>query len=345
MANHIHHLLSQWYPLRDQCSWVLGTVIHIEGSNYRKVGAMVLVNELGHYYGLISGGCLEKSLLKDVKKVLTYDQPLRVRFDSSEQGDMSWAVALGCGGRVTILLQPVNARYNYQQLDALYEALQSREIVSYAINLAADTRHLVNQLLNGHEREQIGAHANTTSVHTIPQSNDELLVIAVRSQTHLMVFGGGVDAIPLVQMADILGWQITLVDVRTGYAQASQFPRARIIHKAADSLEVRELLHSIDAAIAMTHNIEMDALAINALKNSSARYIGLLGPVHRKQKVLAQAGMDLNTPLVFGPMGLNIGGDLPEAVALATLAECHKILEARINDNQVDARITMRQVN
>lgn len=352
MAHHLQHILSQWYPARDQYRWVLGTVIHVQGSNYRKTGAMILINELGHYYGLISGGCLEKNLLNDVKKVLTYDRPLRVYYDSSEQGDMPWAMALGCGGRVTILLQPVSASCYYQELDLLYKALQMRSAVSYAIDLAADIKSAVNRLLGPEEVAHLGAELSKTSRCVDHHKGDELLIIAVRSQTHLIVFGGGVDVIPLAQMATILGWRITLVDTRAGYAQAANFPNVHIIHQAANSFEVRELLHSIDAAIVMTHNIEMDAAAISALQNSSARYLGLLGPAHRKQKVLAQANVDANSISVFGPMGLNIGGDLPEAVALATLAECHQVLEASVADfdkkveqkTQENISPTLRQV-
>lgn len=329
MAHHLQHILSQWYPARDQYRWVLGTVIHVQGSNYRKTGAMILINELGQYYGLISGGCLEKNLLTEVKKVLTYDRPVRVCYDSSEQGDMSWAMALGCGGRVTILLQPVSANHYYQELDLLYKALQMRSQVSYAIDLMADTKCSVNQLLGAHEVKRLGAELSTTSLCVNSDNDDELLVIAVRSQTHLMIFGGGVDAIPLTQMANILDWRITLVDTRVGYALSANFPNAYIIHQTVDSPEVRELLGTIDAAIVMTHNIEMDAIALHALQNSSALYVGLLGPSHRKQKVLTHANVDAHSLPLFGPMGLNIGGDLPESVALATLAECHQILEAR----------------
>ena len=84
----------------------------------------------------------------------------------------------------------------------------------------------------------------------------------------------------------------------------------------------------------MTHNLDMDAAALQSLQHSSARYIGLLGPVHRKQKVFKKANLDQVSAPVFGPMGLDIGGDLPESIALATLAECHQVLNARaLNTN------------
>ncbi len=326
MANHLYSILSQWHPARDEHRWVLASVIDIEGSNYRKVGAMMLINELGQYYGLISGGCLEKTLLNDVKKVLTYDRPLRVCFDSSDGGDMPWARALGCGGKVTIWLQPVSAANNYQALDLLYIALSTRTESFYSISIHADTQpSAFNQILSA---DEAAAHGINSSISLKNSNGDEVLVLAIQPPVHLLIFGGGVDAIPLVQMAHILGWQITLVDNRVGYADTKSFLHAQIIRAAADSLELSAVLASIDAAILMTHNISLDAEALLALQSSSANYIGLLGPAHRKQKVLQHAGLAPDA-VVFGPMGFDIGGDLPESVALSVLAQCHQVLQSR----------------
>jgi xanthine dehydrogenase accessory factor len=341
MTNHLHGILAQWYTRRDLHRWVLGTVINIEGSNYRKTGAMILVNELGRYFGLISGGCLEKSLLLDVKKVLTFNQPLQVFFDSSDNSDSPWAMALGCGGKVTILLQPIHTENRYHHLDQLYLALVNRTAAYYAISLNAN--QLLNRLI---KPVDVTAPFNLTEPFDLPapfnspvhsthyfsdQAGDSFLAVAVRPQIHLMIFGGGIDAIPLVQMASVLGWQITLIDNRVGYAKSTDFPAAHtIIRESADAFSLQDLFHKIDAAIVMTHNIGMDALAISSLQNSTACYIGLLGPEHRKYKVLHRAGIGDSAihGVIHGPMGISIGGDLPESVALATLAECHQVLES-----------------
>ena len=328
MANHLHGILAQWYTQRDLFRWVLGTVIQIEGSNYRKTGAMILVNELGQSFGLISGGCLEKSLLVDVKKVLTFNQSLRVFYDSSDNSESPWARALGCGGKVTILLQPINAENQYHHLDQVYLALQNRTPVHYSISM--NSSDALNKLITTDEFSQ-----PTPATHQTHYLNDQfghrLLAVAVQPQTHLVIFGGGVDAIPLVQMASVLGWQITLIDSRAGYAKSADFSAATtIIRDSADALSPANFVNTIDAAIVMTHNTEMDALAIRALQNSTARYIGLLGPEHRKLKVMNCAGL-YNSTTIYGPMGLPIGGDLPESIALATLAQCHQILESNAN--------------
>jgi xanthine dehydrogenase accessory factor len=132
-------------------------------------------------------------------------------------------------------------------------------------------------------------------------------------------------------MASVLGWQITLVDHRAGYAKSADFPAANtIIRESADAFSLQDVVRKIDAAIVMTHNIAMDALAISRLQNSTARYVGLLGPEHRKYKVLNHVGISHQVEIhgaIHGPMGMAIGGDLPESIALATLAQCHQVLE------------------
>ena len=328
MTTHLHSILTQWYSQRDECRWVLGSVIAIEGSNYRKTGAMILVNELGQYFGLISGGCLEKSLLLEVKKVLTYNRPQRVCYDSTEHSDSPWAMSLGCGGKVTILLQPICATNQYQQLHLLHQALQSRTPVSYGISLRDE--HACNQVYTHQQLQAMGTAPNSQAEEFTLDTGQTQLLVPVRPTTHIVIFGGGIDAIPLVQMASVLGWQVTLVDQRSGYAQAGNFSGAqRILRSSPDTPEVAALLTTVDAAIVMTHNIDRDAEALHALQAFDVGYVGLLGPTHRKQKVLKRAGL-VNTPLaLYGPMGIAIGGDLPESVALSTLAQCHQILEAR----------------
>lgn len=320
MANHLQSILANWYPARDQCAWVLVSLVAIEGSNYRKTGAMMLVNELGQYYGLISGGCLEKSLLMEVKKVLSYDRPHQIQIDSSETSDQPWARALGCGGKLSILLQPVSAAHDYQALDKLYYSLQAHTQALYAIAFHAGH----NQLLSSAQAAALGAGA--TPYYWQAPEGDKLL-LRLQPQTQLLVFGGGADAIPLVQMALVLGWQVTLVDNRSGYADPQAFAGAQILRLASDDPALAKPLASADAAVVMHHNIMLDAQALRALQHSSARYIGLLGPAQRKHKVLLAA--DISRDLrIHGPMGLELGGDLPETIALSTLAQCQQVLAA-----------------
>tara|TARA_B110000240_G_C13450273_1_gene432227 strand:- start:912 stop:1487 length:576 start_codon:yes stop_codon:yes gene_type:complete len=146
----------------------------------------------------------------------------------------------------------------------------------------------------------------------------------------LAVFGAGVDAKPVVSIASELGWQVLLIDSRMGYAKAEFFTKAsQIIRLSCDELQGATWLQQIDIALVLTHNIKLDAAALKLLQNSSAKYVGLLGPIHRTDRVLDVANLtrkDLAKPLA-NPVGLRLGGELPESIALSMLSEAHAVME------------------
>ena len=146
----------------------------------------------------------------------------------------------------------------------------------------------------------------------------------------LAVFGAGVDAKPVVSIAAELGWQVLLIDPRVGYAKTEFFTKAtQIIRHPFVELYNATWLSQIDVALVLTHNIKLDAAALKLLQNSSAKYVGLLGPIHRTDRVLDIAQLsrkDLTKPLA-NPVGLRLGGELPESIALSMLAEAHAVLE------------------
>ncbi|EWH08788.1 xanthine dehydrogenase [Catenovulum agarivorans DS-2] len=319
MTNQLTELLTNWHQQKDQYQWVLGTIIETQGSSYRKAGAMLFINNLGQYFGLLSGGCLEADIMRQAQKVMDDQQAMVIQYDMREEDDISWKLGIGCGGMVRILLQPVSAQNHYHNLPVLLELLQGRQNVSYQINLTApDNSNLavVNKSIDSHK----------TSIQS------DVLNVQLKPVPHIAIFGAGIDARPLVAMAGNLGWQISLIDHRTNNARAQYFTAAtQIIRQAPEQLAEHQLLQNIDAAVVMGHNLQFDAAALAILQTSTAKYIGLLGPTHRKEKVLKQAQLQLQQTSmpIYGPIGLNIGGELPESIALAILAEIHAVLERR----------------
>ncbi|UTA46777.1 XdhC family protein [Simiduia sp. 21SJ11W-1] len=317
MNNHIEAVLAAWYPKRESQRWVLGVVTHTEGSSYRKPGAMMLISELGQCLGLLSGGCLERALLNEAKRVLAFGRPRDITFDATETADDAWQYGLGCGGRVQIRLLPLNAANQWLQLATLYQQLASGRAAWLTLPLAPEPDaqaqlHTEPPLDGAREAFVQGLH----------------LWVPVAPQVRLVVFGAGVDVVPVVQLAAGLGWQITLVDHRQGLARPEDFPSARWLQAQAHDAEVKACVAEADAALVMTHNLTLDAGALTALYDSTVRYIGLLGPAHRKARLLAEFNLEpRRLPVAIdGPMGEPLGGDLPEAVALSALAACHKAL-------------------
>ena len=287
MSNHINDLINHWYRTRTNEQWVLATVVSTEGSSYRKPGAMMLLNSLGQYFGLVSGGCLESDIMRKARQCLIQQENLLVTYDMREEHDLAWQLGIGCGGKVDILLQPISASNHFLELDKVHALLNERKGCRYTINThqgqpdnrVSEIKTLSREVKNPHQR--------------VISETENSLILTLLPSPHLAVFGGGVDAKPLVNMASEMGWRVTLYDHRVGYARASDFDKAYdIVNKPYDEIVEDDWLKGIDAAVIMGHNVVFDAHALKLLQSSHADYVGLLGPSHRTQKVLAEAMLD-----------------------------------------------------
>jgi xanthine dehydrogenase accessory factor len=165
---------------------------------------------------------------------------------------------------------------------------------------------------------------------TIEHRQDgEWLVTPSSPEPHLLVIGGGIDARPVVSIAGELGWRVTLADPRTVNARKAYFPHATtIIRELDDNLSEYIRSEKVDAVVVMSHNLELDAQGLACCEDSDLSYLALLGPRHRYNKVLAMSGVTEQqlTCAVSAPAGLDIGGQLPESIALSIIAECHATL-------------------
>lgn len=317
MSNRLTALLANWFPEKDSCQWVLASIIETQRSSYRKTGAMMLINSLGQSYGLLSGGCLEADLKRQAQKCWHKNTNITVCYDMQDDSDIAWQLGIGCGGLVRVLLQPINNDNNYLHLLTLKSQLDNRNACFYYI----DTFN--NQ----------SACASKNQVLLKAVSSLEPLV-AIKPAPALVIFGGGIDAQPLVKIAHTLGWFICLVDSRTAYARSAYFKEAdQVINQDYDDLKQSLLLPKADAVVIMHHNVSLDARALQLVKSqprlASASYLGLLGPQHRTEQVLETAHLhsaDLPSKLA-NPIGFDLGGELPESIALAILSQAHAAIE------------------
>lgn len=336
MTHHLFQQLQHWYPLRDKHQWVLGCVYKVNGPSYRKPGAMMFFNDLGGQLGLLSGGCLESDIQKYASQVMRSQQSVTICYDGSDEDDRSFLLGIGCGGTIHILLQPLSADNQYLQLPSILQALENNQESILLQKIPAqdgdtETRYLANDHRDYSARlAQIGSKNGIL----VEQDNQQWLATHIKLPIHLLVVGGGVDARPVVNLASSLGWQVSLCDPRPANARRDHFMSATdILRCAPEKLPDKELFDFFDAAIVMTHNLQMDADALISLQKSSVRYLALLGPSSRKQQVMALAGLDqqcISIPIA-GPAGLCLGGEIPEEIALSILAECLAAL------NQADA--------
>jgi xanthine dehydrogenase accessory factor len=211
MNNHLTELLKHWHPLRDEHLWVLATVYKTLGPCYRRAGAMMLFNDLGQQFGLLSGGCLEADIQRQAARVMQSKQTLTVSYDGGDEDDIAFQLGIGCGGTVHIVLQPIVAELNYLHLTEVHEQLSQGGMGLYSQLITTG-----GTVENHWETSQLSNDRSTqrSSPELIEKDNQTWLLTNLSPPPHLLVIGAGVDAQPVVQMAKTLGWTVTLWDSR-----------------------------------------------------------------------------------------------------------------------------------
>ncbi|WP_226702716.1 XdhC family protein [Microbulbifer elongatus] len=344
-ANHLSTLLEIWQPQRDERQWVLGTVYKTAGSSYRKPGSMMLCDDLGRYFGLLSGGCLESDIQRHARKVLASGKAATIRYDGNDEDDVSFQLGIGCGGEVDILLQPITAENGYLQLAELREQLDNRQPVVFRQRIPLrdkkDERDSGDE--GGAPMAELRPLLPEDHEAGIPLKRPMLtkskgalwLNTPISPTPHILIIGGGVDARPMAQQFNAQGWQVSLCDPRPANARPAYFPHCASYRCHPDALSDALDLNSIDAAVTMSHNLNLDAAAVRLLHRRPLKYLGLLGPTSRRDRVLALSGISacetesLLNGILRAPIGLDLGGELPESIALATCAEIHSVLHGK----------------
>ncbi|WP_299574167.1 XdhC/CoxI family protein [uncultured Shewanella sp.] len=331
MAHHLLSLLDIWAE-KPQLEWALAVITSVEGSSYRKPGAMMLFDPLGKTLGMLSGGCLEADLRRHAQQAIQTQQVLHLTYDATDENDTSYQ--LGCGGLVNIMMVPLLADNHYLGLPMLHQQLTRGYHGQYQLSLNHNASHageMSGRFIASDTDKPIQSNDLSNKTRQLTMADKDYLSIPVRAPFHLGIFGGGLDAQPLAAMAAQLDWKVTVFDSRSAYARSYDFPVAKINKTPLQQLK-SDTLTQLDAAVVMNHNLELDAQALIALHPSDMAYIALLGPGHRRDKVLALAKLSQQdfSGFLSAPAGLALGGELPSSVAISILSQCHGVLHHSI---------------
>jgi xanthine/CO dehydrogenase XdhC/CoxF family maturation factor len=295
----------------------LATVVGTEGSTYTKTGHRILIADSGECEGLVSGGCLEGDLAVHAREVMASGEARVVTYDLRGENEELFGLGVGCDGLLRILLQRLSPAGGYEPFTRIAELLRGDEPRRCHIFCTANAGHPAGTtLFDSGDRLEPGVFAGAEVLHTM-----------VRPLPRLLVLGAGPDAVPLVTIADLLGWRVTLADHRPADLERAAFSvaDARLCSPAA-ALAGRLALGSFQAAVVMSHNLAADRQYLALLAESSLPYIGLLGPPGRRDRLLEDLGPAADATLagrLHGPAGLDIGADSPESIALSIMSQIH----------------------
>lgn len=297
---------------------VLATLVGVEGSSYRRPGARLLLSADGRRIGAISGGCLEADLVERAHAVRARGVAEAVTYDTTAENDLVWGVGLGCHGVVRILLEPIAEPPTWAA--ALRAAAGARRTIRLRV------RH------DGPDPLRWGTRLAAATEAAGPGEWEQ----TVTPPPDLYILGAGEDARPVTVLARALGWHVTVADPRPALATPERFPAADTVVAAPAAELVARLNPGPDAlVVVMTHHYVHDRPLLGALLGRPLAYVGLLGPRRRAARILADlaatepvAAAELGQRL-RAPVGLDLGADGPEQVALAIVAEMQAVLGGR----------------
>ncbi|MFA6958666.1 MAG: NTP transferase domain-containing protein [Thermoanaerobaculia bacterium] len=286
----------------------LATILEATGSTYRRAGAALLVEQSGTMHGAISGGCLDADLLEHARAVMKSGVPKIVDYLSKDD-DTLFGVAMGCGGELRILVEPVD--------DALRAALRfAREndrvdLVAYV----AEGPHPATRVATREQYEAMGATARWS--RPLPASREVFL------------FGAGPEAAPFCAVASELGWRVTLCDHRAALVEG-RFPGVELMVAPVVDLVAKAKPPARAAAVVMMHNLPHDLTLLRDLLALDLAYLGVLGPKRRTGKLLQtlrDEGLDTGEKggRIHAPVGLAIGAENPAEIALSMASEIQSV--------------------
>lgn len=329
---------------------VLASVYDTLGSTYSKTGDRMLIASDGDFQGMLSGGCLEGDLAERARRVLARGEAESVTYDLRRNDEALWGLGVGCEGLMRIFLQPLGSDTGFEPFPSMVEVLEGDDAgVLVTVVDSNDAGALPGASVVG-TAERMSMHAVSPEVgealataardtlalgqsrHLSIGNEDrtlELLAAILRPPPRVLILGGGLDAEPLLRSLHDLGWRITLQDHRPAYIDKGDFSLAeRVLSEPSDSLASTLDLARYDAAVVMSHHLDTDRSYLRQLADTEIRYIGLLGPVDRRRRLveeLGERGRRLQDRL-HGPAGLPLGGRGPAAIALSIAAEMHREL-------------------
>jgi xanthine dehydrogenase accessory factor len=334
----------------------LATVVQVEGSSYRRPGARMLVTADGCLTGAISGGCLEGDALRKALLAIHQQRNKLVTYDTTHEDDILFGVQLGCNGIVHILFEPIVDEDPDNPIRLLKELASGRQdsvlATIFSPDKSAEQPGTIFLYRNGLLRtSRVDPHKQImwadagTALNTRSSRYGRYLVNGreinafyqfIPPPPALVIAGAGNDVQPLVELTSMLGWQTTVVDGRGRYATASRFPKAdRVIVATSDTVLDRINSDPQTLFVLMTHNYNYDLALLKKLIGKEYPYIGLLGPRMKFLRMLTElqemgvVTTEQELKNIHGPVGLDIGAETAEEIAVSIVAEIQATLAGK----------------
>lgn len=312
--------------IQSGVKFAIATVVNVDGSAYRRPGARMLINENGDWHGGISGGCLEGDMLKKAQLSMFTNQNKLVKYDTREDDPFELGVGLGCNGLIEILISP-DVEYAKCLFEILNSHIQSSEptILEHSFHLNStnsafvkinSTSPFVSALSNEDTEQVLNQHQSKVKV----LDNELLFVEYLPLIPRIVLYGNLFDSSSLIELCHFLSWDVCWVGNPLKMNTSLKNKVQSYFH-----WDDEFVFKNNDVIVLMTHDFDRDVTIIKHLISINFKgYIGILGPLKRLQKIIKQLeilSVNMNDMSFFGPIGLDIGAEGPNEIALSIVSE------------------------
>jgi xanthine dehydrogenase accessory factor len=338
----------------------LATVVRVNGSAYRHEGAKLCVCEDGTSVGNVSGGCLEADVREVAQRVIATGIPERRTYNGGDEEIAAWNLGVGCNGEVEILIEPVRTAHDAERIalaeevpHAVITRLDGNDPYGFLPRLCITAESSAGSLGDSALDTQLRDVALRTWIpggesRSVSFDGMLLFVDVLTPPPRLVIASASNDACTLAQFAADVGFRVVVADRRSGLLTPDRFPDGvTLVHSDAAQLNERLVLDASAFAVVMTHDFADDTNYLRALLRTPLRYIGMLGPRHRTERIVAHLRTEgtVDATRIFGPVGLDIGTDGAEQVALAVVAEMLAFKSGRQPQSLRDRRAPIHASN
>lgn len=331
--------VERWRAAGEQVA--LATVVSVKGSAPRGVGATLAVSERGEIAGSVSGGCVEPAVIEEGLRAMRTGKPVLLQYGITEEQNVE-QIGLSCGGEIRVFVE----RFA-DPAERVLRAVRERRPIASATVIdgtwpqfigrtllveeggapAGDLGEPVLQsLAEADADEALRRGESITRMHRCEAWRFELFIAAHLPPPSLVIVGAGHVTIPLTRLAKVLGYRVTVVDAREAFATRDRLPEAdEILIEWPDDALARLPVNATTAVAVLTHDDKFDIPALKAALDRGAGYVGAIGSrgtrERRDERLRAEGVTAEQIARIHGPIGLDIGAQTPEEIALAILAE------------------------
>lgn len=318
----------------------LAIVVYVEGSSYRRTGARMLVSEDGFWEGGISGGCLEGDALKKARMSILKSRPELVRYDTTKGDDNQIGVGLGCNGVIDVLFIPVDFGDSNNPVEILKKSSEKNDFPLITVTKSDNDGTLLGRLFYFETKRSLDfleKHVDTetlaSEISNLEKSKNynfgnelRLFVEILPKPITVYLFGNQYDIYPLIELLRMLYWEVRIVSEPNKIQS-----KAGLTIIAPNELD-ESIFNENSAALLMSHSLETDKKNLRTLNSTGVRYIGMLGPKSRSERILDELekeSVKIKTENIFAPTGLDLGASTPEEIALSIVAEIKAFFNER----------------